>query len=149
MRAAGHALVVLGAAIDAWGRPRAALRARLDTACRAYAEGKACRIIVTGHGESGPMSRYLVGHGVPESVIAREDHARSTRQNAIFVARMVPEHVHLIVVTQGSHLPRALGLFRAEHLSVEGIAAEERWGVYPQLRERVAFRLHALMGWVR
>lgn len=148
MSSFGHTLVVLGAAVDASGQPRPALRARLDAARRAYAGGRAPRIIVTGHGEAGPMSSYLVERGIPSRVIAREDRARSTRQNALFVSRLVPEGAHLLVVTQGSHLPRALGLFRAIGLSVEGLAAEEHWGFYPRAREHIAFRLHALLGWL-
>ncbi len=143
-----YAIVVLGAAVERPGLPSEPLRARLDAAHAAFVEARAPRLIVTGRGEATTMARYLVGRGVPDAAILLEEHARSTRENARFVARMVPLHARLVLVTQASHLERAVPLFAAHGLLVEALAAEERWGIYHRVRERVALAHHRLMGWI-
>jgi uncharacterized SAM-binding protein YcdF (DUF218 family) len=79
------AIVVLGAA-QYNGRPSPVLRARLDHALELYGEGLAPRLIVTGGvgrgdttSEAAVGRRYLVTHGVPDSVIVAQDEGRTTR----------------------------------------------------------------------
>ncbi len=79
------AIVVLGAA-QYNGRPSPVLRARLDHALELYGEGLAPLLIVTGGvgrgdttSEAAVGRRYLVTHGVPDSVIVAQDEGRTTR----------------------------------------------------------------------
>ena len=79
------AIVVLGAA-QYNGRPSPVLRARLDHALELYGEGLAPLLIVTGGvgrgdttSEAAVGRRYLVAHGVPDSVIVAQDEGRTTR----------------------------------------------------------------------
>lgn len=142
-----HAIVVLGAAIRQ-GEPSPKLRARLDAAAEAHRAGRAPRIIVTGRGEAGPMQRYLVASGIPVSVIELEEDARSTYDNARLVTALVSKDARLLVVTQAAHLPRSLALFRRCGASVEGLPAGDPFGLYARGRERVAYVLHYLCGWI-
>jgi uncharacterized SAM-binding protein YcdF (DUF218 family) len=142
-----YAIVVLGATVED-GRPLPTLCARLDTGRRAFAEGLAPRIIVTGRGEAEPMQRYLVERGVPREAIVMEDRARNTYENALFVARLVPPGAQLAIVTQRSHQRRAQALFTTMGLSPRPLLAPERWNPYRLVRERIAFMLYRLLGWV-
>jgi uncharacterized SAM-binding protein YcdF (DUF218 family) len=79
------AIVVLGAA-QYNGRPSPVLRARLDHALELYGEGLGPLLIVTGGvgrgdttSEAAVGRRYLVAHGVPDSVIVAQDEGRTTR----------------------------------------------------------------------
>lgn len=78
------AIVVLGAA-QYDGRPSPQLEARLDHAVVLWEEGVASIVMVTGGKQPGDRfteaeasRRYLVGRGVPESVILMEDVGRTT-----------------------------------------------------------------------
>jgi uncharacterized SAM-binding protein YcdF (DUF218 family) len=142
-----YAIVVLGAAVRSDG-PSPKLRARLDAAAAAFAAQCAPRIIVTGSGEAETMARYLIERGVPADRIEREPYALSTRGNAVRVARMLPAGAHILVVTQTAHLRRALALFRRVGVDAEGLAAGEPFGFYAAARERVAYVLYRLCGWV-
>ena len=79
------AIVVLGAA-QYNGRPSPVLRARLDHALALYREGQAPVVIVTGGvgrgdttSEAAVGRRYLVAHGVPDSVVIPQSDGRNTR----------------------------------------------------------------------
>jgi uncharacterized SAM-binding protein YcdF (DUF218 family) len=78
------AIVVLGAAQYA-GRPSPVLQARLDHAHMLFDRNLAPYVILTGgrgdgdtQSEAGAGRRYLVKHGVPDSVILYEDEGRTT-----------------------------------------------------------------------
>ena len=140
--------MVLGGAVRDDDRPSPTLCARLDAAAEAFFAGQAPRIIVTGFGEAEPMQRYLVARGIPPEQIELERHARSTRENAREVARMVPEGAALLIVTQRAHLRRALALFRGCGVEVTGLAAGRPFGLYAALRERLVYVHHRWRGWV-
>jgi uncharacterized SAM-binding protein YcdF (DUF218 family) len=142
-----HAIVVLGATVRR-GQPSATLRARLEAAERAFSAGRAPRLIVTGLGEAEPMRRFLIARGVPADAITLEPRARTTYENALYVAAMVPGGAHLLVCTQPSHQRRACGLFAARGLVVEPLSAAEGRSLYRVARERIAYAHHRLRGWL-
>jgi uncharacterized SAM-binding protein YcdF (DUF218 family) len=142
-----YAIVVLGAKVRR-DRLSPTLRARLDAAHAAFVGGLAARLIVTGCGEAEPMHRYLVDRGVPAEAITLEPRARTTRQNALYVTDLVPPEAPLLVCTQPSHQRRACALFSALGARVEPLHAAEQFSLYRVVRERIAYRLYRLRGWV-
>jgi len=141
------AIVVLGATVVD-GRPMPTLCARLDAGRRAFDKGVAAQIIVTGRGEAEPMKRYLVERGVPADAIVLEPHARNTYENAFFVGRLVPAGAHVVLVTQRSHQRRAQALFAAQGMTTDPLMPFEYFNPYRIVRERIAFALYRLLGWV-
>jgi uncharacterized SAM-binding protein YcdF (DUF218 family) len=86
------AIVVLGAA-QYNGRPSPVLRARLDHALALYRDGMAPLIVVTGGvgrgdttSEAAVGRRYLVTHGVPDTAVAVQGEARTTKASMSLVA---------------------------------------------------------------
>jgi uncharacterized SAM-binding protein YcdF (DUF218 family) len=65
--------------------------------------------------EAAVVARFLADQGLPPGRVELEDRARSTRENARFsleLARPQPGERWLLV-TSASHMPRAIGVFRA------------------------------------
>jgi uncharacterized SAM-binding protein YcdF (DUF218 family) len=142
-----YAIVVLGATVE-HGRPLPTLCARLDAGAAAFRQHRAPRIIVTGRGEAEPMQRYLVERGIPAEAIELEKRARNTLENAVYVAEMLPRGVHVVLVTQHSHQRRAQALFAAQGMTTEPLMPDEPFNPYRIVRERIAFLLYRLCGWV-
>jgi uncharacterized SAM-binding protein YcdF (DUF218 family) len=93
------AIIVLGAA-QYDGRPSPVLRARLDHAVALWQRGLARRLIVTGGRAEGDRTteaaagrRYVVEHGVPDSVILLESEGRTTDQSLRAAAALLREIV--------------------------------------------------------
>jgi uncharacterized SAM-binding protein YcdF (DUF218 family) len=111
------AIVVLGAPLHA-DRPSEALAERIAAAAALYAEGGAPRVVPTGgvtrgarRAEADVMAEELVRHGVPVDAITVEDRARTTAENAAFVAALLGD-ARVWLVTQPFHARRARWLFR-------------------------------------
>ena len=122
-------VLVLGARVDADGRPSAFLAARLDLARELYESGKARVILVSGdHGqpeynEVDPMRRYLIDAGVPgEHVVG--DHAGFDTRDSCVRAKRVFGVDELVVVTQQFHINRAVALCREVGIDAVGVADE-------------------------
>jgi uncharacterized SAM-binding protein YcdF (DUF218 family) len=64
--------------------------------------------------EAAVVARFLADQGLPRERVELEDHARSTRENALLsleLARPRPGERWLLV-TSAKHMPRAIGVFR-------------------------------------
>jgi len=111
------------------------------------------------------MREALVAGGVPSERIIAEVTARTTREQAIAVAKLVRarELGPVVLVASAIHMPRALGAFRAAGLSVipspsatRQIAGLPRyWPAYDGLRlsreaiyEHVALAYYRWKGWL-
>ncbi len=123
--APSDAIAVFGAA-EYDGRPSPVYRARLDHALGLYHRGIAPLIITLGgnggdqYNEGAVGREYLVGMGVPESVIIAETHSRSTTESAgriAVIARVNGLH-RLVIVSDGTHLFRIHAICAAEGLDV-------------------------------
>ncbi|HEY1691315.1 MAG TPA: YdcF family protein [Polyangiaceae bacterium] len=145
------AIVVLGCRVmlDEEGRLAGALGRRVRAAARAYEEraGEGTLVLVCGGRhwggtvEADAMARELGRLGVPESAIVRERCSLSTRENARYAAATLARRgiERVAIVTCAWHLARAVALFRARGLHVEGVHAGAapapwtrrtwRWGV--------------------
>jgi len=135
----GTAIVVLGGGGERVGGADRALSlmsraeaSRVLEAARVYALVSAEWVIASGGPDPAEplqppssivMRDALVGLGVPASRIRVESTSRSTRDEAVLIAPMLPSlgAVRAIVVTSAIHMPRALGAFRAA--GVDAVAA--------------------------
>lgn len=108
------AIVVLGTA-QYNGRPSPVLRARLDEVIKAYGEGLAPVIVVTGGGQPGDAfteaeaSRdYLVEQGVPESAILLENEGRNSWESMQGAADLLEAEglQRVLLISDGFHLFR-------------------------------------------
>ena len=122
------AIVVLGCRILPSGRPTPAAEGRAATAARAFHDGVASRVIVSGgrrwgpQVEAGAISGALVLAGVPRAAIVRELWSLTTQENAVYtgvVLARLGEKLRLesrpraVVVTCAWHMPRAIANFTA------------------------------------
>lgn len=118
---------------------------RLIVTHRLLRDGKAKFAIVSGaamdpkleeFGEARVLIRQLRDWGIDEDRLIVEDHARNTRENAVYSERIVREHgfARTLVVTSAFHVPRARECFEAVGLPVDILpvdyrAHESRWSV--------------------
>ncbi|MCK0439336.1 YdcF family protein [Gordonia alkaliphila] len=120
-------LIVLGAkAAD--GEPGTYLRNRLDVAVQLYRAGRVDRILNSGNDsddagrEVRTMRAYLEAAGVPAVAIVDDPIGMNT---AATCRRSAEEFGvrRALIVTQGFHVGRAVGLCRAEGIDVTGVIA--------------------------
>jgi uncharacterized SAM-binding protein YcdF (DUF218 family) len=125
------ALVVLGCRVN--GPPlRGAARRRVERAARAYREGLATSVVVTGgrswNGvvEADAFAEELVLLGVPRDALVLERESKTTHENAVMTARLLlaEQRPSVGVVTCDWHMPRALYCFRRAGFSGTGVEAE-------------------------
>ncbi len=113
------AVIVLGAAVHG-ETPSAVLKSRLDAAVRYHSKNPDALIVVSGGrgpqediSEAEAMERYLVIHGVDESVIIREENATSTLENFRFSKELLDERLgkdyRVCYITNEFHIYRAGG----------------------------------------
>lgn len=105
-----------------------------------------------GHVEADALADELVARGIDARRIIRERRSHSTLENARFTRVLLGDRgvTDVIVVTCEWHMPRALGLFRAEGFAAEAFAADSgnaslTTRAYRAVRERVAARLDRLV----
>jgi uncharacterized SAM-binding protein YcdF (DUF218 family) len=111
---ASDAIVVLGAA-QYWGKPSPVLRARLDHAISLWRRGLAPLVVLTGGvgvgdttSEAAVSRKYVVGEGIPDSVILLETTGRTTRESLRSVANMLQSRDQrtVILVSDPFHMLR-------------------------------------------
>ena len=111
---ASDAIVVLGAA-QYWGKPSPVLKARLDHAVALYRRGLAPHVVLTGGvgvgdttSEAAVSRKYVMGAGIPDSVILLETTGRTTRESLRSVANMLQSRHErtVILVSDPFHMLR-------------------------------------------
>lgn len=120
--ARGDVLIVLGGSVlseDVIGQDT---YLRSVYAVRAWREGGFRKILLSGGGP-GPVSErmrdFLLAHGVPGEVILLETNSQSTRENALFTARMLGSTPGTkVLMTSDYHMYRAWRAFRKAGLDV-------------------------------
>lgn len=124
------ALVLLGCRVELARLPGPAER-RVERATRAFHEGLASRVVVSGGRrwrgqlEAEVLGRALEARGVPSSSLLFESESLNTLENARGCARLLlPLGVRRVgLVTCDFHLPRALWTFRRAGFDPEPLAA--------------------------
>ncbi|MGC4934367.1 YdcF family protein [Gordonia sp. DT30] len=128
----GHFIVVLGAKMGTHGETPNILNERLDVAAQLARTHPANRVIVSGGNtwwlpvsEAQFMNVGLMKRGVPMWQMVNEGTSTSTVQNATNTVGMLKAMgaTGAVIVTNGFHMPRALGDFRAaakdDHANLE------------------------------
>lgn len=130
MTPAAEAIVVLGAALDAAGRPSPALRRRTLRGAALHAAGAAPLLVLSGGGvgprpEAAVMAEIAREAGVPPASLLLEERSADTFENALMTGALLrPRRIaRVILVSDGYHLPRARFLFRLAGLAVVGTAS--------------------------
>lgn len=131
-------IIVLGGGTESQQYPRATVELnsagdRVLYAAYLYKQGKAAHILVSGGSidwlnaraasPAQDMLEALGIMGVPASAIWLEDQSLNTYENALFGAKILKAKgiTQALLVTSAMHMPRALGLFRAQ--GIQAIAA--------------------------
>ena len=115
----GDTLIVIGGSdLDGFPGPSTVLRCM--NAVRAYKEQGFRKIVVSGYLVGPHMRNLLIAEGVPPEVVVVEGNSRSTRENAVDVARLLSgEPGPKALMTSDYHMFRATRAFRKAGLSVE------------------------------
>lgn len=150
-------IIVLGARVWPSGQMSNALRYRCETALKAWQEGIAQHIIVTGGqgsdepaAEASVMREYLIQNGVPKVNVIAEDASTNTIQNLKNAKRIMNQNSWktAAVVTNDYHVQRALWIARDADVNACGIAAPspDRLSskLFCRLRESLSWALYAL-----
>ena len=77
------------------------------------------------------MRQFLVRRGIPSAKVREEHASRTTREEAVIVARMLQQESiqHVVLVTSALHMRRSLAAFRAVGLQpIPAIARDRRYG---------------------
>lgn len=111
----GHTLIVLGGGLLHDGRLGLDSYWRATQASRAYHSGHCKEILVSGGGSppvAEEMSRMMLGYGVPREAIRLETRSRTTRENALFSAPLLPPNKGpYMLMTSDFHMFRARRVF--------------------------------------
>lgn len=135
--------LILGAQVDANGRPSPALANRLDVGIELLRLGRVSALLMSGGNgtsEIDAMRAYALAHGVAADAILIDAAGERTLASCL-QARDAFAPRRLIVVSQEEHMARAVYTCRRVGIDADGVVAAEFTGyralVY-QVRERFA-----------
>jgi len=162
--AKGDTLIVLGGSMLDHGVIGLSSYWRSVYATRAYQAGGFRRIVVSGGEVDNPVSvaigHFLVCSGVPADIIRTEQESRSTRENALYVARLLAgDGSRKVLLTSDYHMYRASRAFAKVGLQVvpspfpDVIKAGQRWpGRWPAFLElcgeTITIAYYYARGWI-
>ena len=107
---------------------------RLTTTAELYFAGKAPVILISGGAEPGQipeaelLAQILKGLRIPASAILLEPNSRTTYDNAVMSGELLKNagYSHILLVTSGVHMRRAITLFQNQGLQVTGAATDHQ-----------------------
>jgi vancomycin permeability regulator SanA len=123
-------LLVLGGGVNSDSTPKELLKQRLEAAIYLYNKGGFRKIIASGdnrfayYNEPAVMKSYLVNKGIPENAIQEDFAGRSTYESCER-AQKVFGLQRVVIVSQATHLARAIYLCKSFGLQAEGFAAAD------------------------
>jgi uncharacterized SAM-binding protein YcdF (DUF218 family) len=110
-------IVASGASLNGFPDGNTVLRCMY--AVSAWRAGGFRKIVVSGYQTASHMRNFLIAEGVPPEVVVTEDAANSTRQNAMYVARLLAnDSGSKVLLTSDYHMFRAVRAFRKVGLKV-------------------------------
>jgi uncharacterized SAM-binding protein YcdF (DUF218 family) len=157
---AGDTLIVLGGGDLLDGIPSQDTLFRCIAALRAYKAGHFQRIVVVGSLISTEMRDLLAWRGVPVSAILIEGASRSTRENALYTARILADDGgSKVLLTAAYHMFRAARAFRKAGVNVlarpipdaikRAGSFSSRWGAFQdEMLETAKIVYYRLRGWI-
>jgi uncharacterized SAM-binding protein YcdF (DUF218 family) len=162
--AKGDTLIVLGADVLDNGLIGHGSYWRSMYAVLAYQSGGFRRIVVSGGAAENPVSvaieHFLVCSGVPADIIRTERESRSTRENALYAARLLAgDGSRKVLLTSDYHMYRASRAFAKAGLQVipspfpDVIKGGQRWpGRWPAFLElcdeTIKIAYYYARGWI-
>lgn len=114
---------------------------RILTGAELFFTGKAPVLLLSG-GSKAPeipeaelMAQQLQALKVPRSAIIVESRSRNTEDNAVNSAKILKAagYQHILLVTSGAHMRRALALFERQGLQVTAAATDHQIPKFPPL----------------
>ncbi len=153
------AILIFGAKVQPDGKPSWLLRSRTRHAFELWKRGLAPRIVCTGGigtfapAEAVVQSDLLEGWGVPAGAILRDERSTSTRENALFAARLLPRGARVVAVSDPFHLWRCrrdctlAGLLASTSPALQGWDALPSWSrLFLDVREAALVARDTLSG---
>ena len=144
------AILVLGSGING-EEVGASLAKRLDKAVDYHiGNPKAVIVVCGGQGpqeditEALAMERYLVGKGIPENTIIKEEQSTSTYENLLYAKEILdnrfPQGFTSVLITNEYHIYRAVKTADYINMATNHINARTQWYTIPSayLREMLA-----------
>jgi uncharacterized SAM-binding protein YcdF (DUF218 family) len=139
--ARGDVLIVLGSEAQPDGIIGESSYWRTVYAIRVWRQGGFQQIVVSGAMAAETMRDFMVSSGIPAGAIRMETQAASTRENAVFVTKMLADTPgRKVLLTSDYHMFRAYRAFRKAGLNVEPRPFpdagkrvqrwDRRWGVF-------------------
>jgi uncharacterized SAM-binding protein YcdF (DUF218 family) len=163
----GETLIVLGGSLLSNGMIGESSYWRSVYASLAYQSDGFHRVIVSGGTEENPafpvsvaMKNFMVCQGVPANVITAETESKTTRENALDVARLLAGDRSLkVLLTSDYHMFRAWRVFTKAGMNVaprpfpdarkRGNYWQGRWPVFIELcLETVKIVYYYVRGWM-
>lgn len=134
--------LVLGARVWRNGKPSTLLRDRLDTAISLYKAGKVDKLLMSGdnrfthYNEPKRMRDYAIQHGVASDDVAMDFAGRRT-YDSVYRARHIFGLKSIVIVSQRSHVERALFLSKRLGVDACGVCADvkKHWNAKMTVRE--------------
>lgn len=107
---------------------------RVFTAAELYYAGKAPTILISGgshppnRAEADLLAEKFVALKIPRSALILETASRTTHENAVNAGKILKQagYQHILLVTSGSHMRRALALFEKQGLQVTAAATDHQ-----------------------
>lgn len=155
----GDTLIVLGSDSGNAGMVGVSSYWRCFTATLLWRSGHFQRLVVSGVDAAIPMRNFLVAQGIPRDRILVENAANSTRENALFVRRLLPDNSgRKILLTSDYHSRRALAVFRKAGIEATALPSPDagkrinhwlqRWDVFWDLSTETAKTIYyRARGW--
>jgi uncharacterized SAM-binding protein YcdF (DUF218 family) len=121
--------------------------------------GRYTRILVSGRAIAPLMRDFIVGQGVPSQFVQVENESISTRQNALYVARILRgDTERKVLLTSDFHMGRALAVFRKAGVETTPLPIPdahkrlqnwaERWSIFCILLDETAkVAYYKALGW--
>lgn len=155
----GDTLIVLAGA-DLDGIPDTNSLLRCIYGLRAYQAGEFRKVAVSGRGTSHHMRSLLIAEGVPAEAVIVEDEARSTRENALHIRRLLAADVgSKVLLTSDYHAFRAKRSFQKAGVDItarpipdamkRAINPLRRWPAFlDEVAETGKIAYYFLRGWI-
>lgn len=156
----GDVLILLGASTEGHGYIARDSYLRSVYAVLAWRSGGFRKVVICGRQPAPSMRDYLLYAGIPASAIVLEDQSGSTRENALFAARLLQgESGRLVLLTSDYHMFRATRVFRNAGLAIQprpipdarkrAVAYTQRWSAFLDLvQETVKIAYYTAQGWL-
>jgi uncharacterized SAM-binding protein YcdF (DUF218 family) len=154
----GTLIVLGGASLD--GFPDENTMLRCMDSISIYREGAFRKVVVSGYRVAPHMRNILIAEGVPAEVVVTEEAAKSTHENALYVARLLAgETGPKVLLTSDYHMFRAVRTFRKAGIDVIPRPIRDalksagnplrRWpALMEEVLETIKIFYYAYQGWI-